>query len=93
MQVNPNGHIEDERYHQVVARLMTDSTLESECTKMVLAETVAGLHMLMGQVVEKAENEPLALDTLKAMPAYASNIKRLCDSLGVNREREEAFEF
>ena len=68
MQANPNGQTEDKRDHLVVARLMTDSTLESECTKMVLAEAVPALHMLMGQVVEKAENEHLALDTLKAMP-------------------------
>ena len=89
----PNLQVKDPRFYEMVAQLMQDSNLESECTKLLLAETVATLHLTMGKILHKAETEPTSTETLKMLPAFASNIKRLCDSLGVNRPREEELGF
>ena len=80
-------------YDELVDALIAESPIKKAQTARVLAECVASMRLQLQQMRPRQEADDLKGDEVRALPALASNMRRLLESLGTTRHGDEDWEF
>ena len=80
-------------YNQLVTHLAEESKIEGRATRLVLAETIAAMRFELQLLMGKQRKEELRAEEVRALPALASNMRRLLESLGNTEKEEDDWEF
>lgn len=80
-------------YDELVEALVEESPIQKEQTARMLAECIASMRMQLKQMRPRQEADILTGDEVRALPALASNMRRLLESLGTTRHEDEEWEF
>ena len=80
-------------YKQLVEELADESKIDGRATRLVLAETIAAMRFELQLLMGKQRKEELRAEEVRALPALASNMRRLLESLGNTEKADDDWEF
>ena len=84
--------LKDLSHDEFVAKLVSESPIENELSKVVIAETVAACRKQLLDLVHLHEVQDLKVDERRIIPALASNIGRLLEKLETLKAPAETFD-
>ena len=90
---DPAEFRQDLGYDELVEALVKESPIGKEHTARTLAECIASMRMQLRNMRPRQEADILTGDEVRALPALASNMRRLLESLGSTRHEEDDWEF
>jgi len=70
-------------------RLSQQAQLESEAAVETLARAATTVDLQLRDLRLRIEQGTIGSDEVRAVPSLASNLRRICEALGVTQKREE----
>ena len=81
-------------FDELVQKLIAESPIEGEATKLLLAESAAACRFELRVILAKQQRDGKLLgDEVRVIPGLTSNMRRLLERLGTTTLIEEEFEF
>ena len=81
-------------FDELVQKLIAESPIEGEATKLLLAESAAACRFELRVILAKQQRDGKLLgDEIRVIPGLTSNMRRLLERLGTTTLIEEEFEF
>lgn len=80
-------------FAELVAKLMSESPIEGEMTKLCLAESAAALRFELRFLLAKQKEGKIRAEEVRVIPGLASNLRRILERLGTTQPVEEDFDF
>lgn len=70
-----------------------ESPIKSQAAKLAMAEALAALRVEQRILIQKLGRGTITAEELRQITGVASNIRRLCESLGIVEHNEEGVDF
>ena len=81
-------------FDELVQKLIQESPIEGEATKLLLAESAAACRFELRIILEKQQRDGRLLgDEIRVIPGLASNMRRILERLGTTELVEQEVEF
>ena len=83
----------DATYEEFRDRALEESPIKSEAAKLAMCEALSVLRIEQGILIHKLGRDTITAEELRQIPGVASNIRRICESLGIVEHTEDEISF